>query len=91
MPRRRRRTSALGVADKEAARQGLKAIGAEIEPGRFLNAHNPFGNLIQDERAAYVRAGRVAALGLDIVGHLGVRGSAAAERSPTGAIAPRCR
>jgi lactoylglutathione lyase len=37
----------LVVDDKEAARQVLREIGAEIEPGRFLNARDPFGNLIQ--------------------------------------------
>jgi hypothetical protein len=37
----------LVVDDKETARQVLREIGAEIEPGRFLNARDPFGNLIQ--------------------------------------------
>lgn len=37
----------LVVDDKEAARQGLKEVGADIEPVRFLNARDPFGNLIQ--------------------------------------------
>jgi lactoylglutathione lyase len=37
----------LVVDDKEAARQALKEAGAEIEPGRFLNARDPFGNLLQ--------------------------------------------
>jgi catechol 2,3-dioxygenase-like lactoylglutathione lyase family enzyme len=37
----------LVVDDKEAARQALKEAGAEIEPVRFLNARDPFGNLLQ--------------------------------------------
>jgi predicted enzyme related to lactoylglutathione lyase len=37
----------LVVDDKEAARQALKDAGAQIEPGRFLNARDPFGNLLQ--------------------------------------------
>jgi lactoylglutathione lyase len=37
----------LVVDDKEAAREALKGAGAEIEPGRFLNARDPFGNLLQ--------------------------------------------
>jgi lactoylglutathione lyase len=37
----------LVVDDKEAARQALTDAGAEIEPGRFLNARDPFGNLLQ--------------------------------------------
>ena len=37
----------LVVDDKEAARRALEEAGAELEPGRFLNARDPFGNLIQ--------------------------------------------
>jgi predicted enzyme related to lactoylglutathione lyase len=37
----------LVVDDKQAARQALTDAGAEIEPGRFLNARDPFGNLLQ--------------------------------------------
>jgi predicted enzyme related to lactoylglutathione lyase len=37
----------LVVDDKQAARQALKEAGAEIEPVRFLNARDPFGNLLQ--------------------------------------------
>src|SRR5262245_8137948 len=37
----------LVVDDKEAARQALAEAGAEFEPGRFLNARDPFGNLLQ--------------------------------------------
>jgi catechol 2,3-dioxygenase-like lactoylglutathione lyase family enzyme len=37
----------LVVDDKEAAREALRESGAEIEPGRFLNARDPFGNVIQ--------------------------------------------
>jgi predicted enzyme related to lactoylglutathione lyase len=37
----------LVVDDKEAAREALSDAGAEIEPGRFLNARDPFGNLLQ--------------------------------------------
>lgn len=37
----------LVVDDKEAARRALKEAGARIEPGRFLNARDPSGNLIQ--------------------------------------------
>ena len=37
----------LVVDDKEAARQALKDAGAQIEPGRLLNARDPFGNLLQ--------------------------------------------
>jgi lactoylglutathione lyase len=37
----------LVVDDKEAARRALEIAGAEILPGRRLNAHDPFGNLIQ--------------------------------------------
>jgi len=37
----------LVVDDKEAARRGLQQAGADLEPGRFLNARDPFGNLIQ--------------------------------------------
>jgi predicted enzyme related to lactoylglutathione lyase len=37
----------LVVDDKDAARRGLEEAGAKIEPGRFLNVRDPFGNLIQ--------------------------------------------
>jgi predicted enzyme related to lactoylglutathione lyase len=37
----------LVVDDKEATRAALEAAGADILPGRFLNARDPFGNLIQ--------------------------------------------
>jgi lactoylglutathione lyase len=37
----------LVVDDKEAARQALKDAGAKLEPGRFLNARDPFGNVLQ--------------------------------------------
>jgi lactoylglutathione lyase len=37
----------LVVDDKEAARRALEEVGAEIQPGRRLNARDPFGNLIQ--------------------------------------------
>jgi lactoylglutathione lyase len=37
----------LVVDDKEAARQALKDAGAAIDRGRFLNARDPFGNLLQ--------------------------------------------
>jgi lactoylglutathione lyase len=37
----------LVVDDKESAREHLRESGAVIEPGRFLNARDPFGNLIQ--------------------------------------------
>ena len=37
----------LVVDDKEVARRALTEAGAELEPGRFLNARDPFGNLIQ--------------------------------------------
>jgi predicted enzyme related to lactoylglutathione lyase len=37
----------LVVDDKEAAREALREAGAEIDPGRFLNARDPFGNLLQ--------------------------------------------
>ena len=37
----------LVVDDKEAARQALSEAGAELEPGPFLNAREPFGNLLQ--------------------------------------------
>jgi lactoylglutathione lyase len=37
----------LVVDDKEATRRALEAAGAEIQPGRRLNARDPFGNLIQ--------------------------------------------
>jgi predicted enzyme related to lactoylglutathione lyase len=37
----------LVVDDKEATRGALEAAGAEIQPGRRLNARDPFGNLIQ--------------------------------------------
>jgi len=37
----------LVVDDKQAARKALQEAGAELERGRFLNARDPFGNLIQ--------------------------------------------
>src|SRR5436190_20238753 len=37
----------LGVDDKEARRGALEAAGAAIQPGRRLDAYDPFGNLIQ--------------------------------------------
>jgi catechol 2,3-dioxygenase-like lactoylglutathione lyase family enzyme len=37
----------LVVDDKEAAREALREAGAEIDSGRFLNARDPFGNLLQ--------------------------------------------
>jgi catechol 2,3-dioxygenase-like lactoylglutathione lyase family enzyme len=37
----------LVVDNKEAAREALRVSGAEIEQGRFLNARDPFGNLLQ--------------------------------------------
>jgi predicted enzyme related to lactoylglutathione lyase len=37
----------LVVDDKEATRGVLEAAGAEIQPGRRLDARDPFGNLIQ--------------------------------------------
>jgi predicted enzyme related to lactoylglutathione lyase len=37
----------LVVDDKAAARRALQEAGAELEPGRFLNARDPFGNLVQ--------------------------------------------
>jgi predicted enzyme related to lactoylglutathione lyase len=37
----------LVVDDKEVARRALQEAGAEIESSRFLNARDPFGNLIQ--------------------------------------------
>jgi catechol 2,3-dioxygenase-like lactoylglutathione lyase family enzyme len=37
----------LVVDDKEAARRALTEADAEIEPGRFLDARDPFGNLLQ--------------------------------------------
>ena len=43
----RERHFGLVVDDKEAARRALVAAGAEILPGRFLDAHDPFGNRIQ--------------------------------------------
>src|ERR671937_123870 len=37
----------LVVDDKEATRRALEAAGAEVLPGRRLNARDPFGNLLQ--------------------------------------------
>jgi lactoylglutathione lyase len=37
----------LVVDDKEATRRALETAGAEILPGRRLDAHDPFGNRIQ--------------------------------------------
>jgi catechol 2,3-dioxygenase-like lactoylglutathione lyase family enzyme len=37
----------LVVDDKEAARESLRAAGAEILPGRFVDALDPSGNRIQ--------------------------------------------
>ena len=37
----------LVVDDKEAAREALQEARAEIEASRFLNARDPFGNLLQ--------------------------------------------
>src|SRR6058998_3763884 len=37
----------LVVDDKEAARESLRAAGAEILRGRFLDARDPSGNRIQ--------------------------------------------
>ena len=37
----------LVVDDKEAARAALEAAAADILPGRGLNFHDPWGNLVQ--------------------------------------------
>jgi lactoylglutathione lyase len=37
----------LVVDDKEAVREALAAIGAEILPGRFLDFRDPWGNRVQ--------------------------------------------
>jgi catechol 2,3-dioxygenase-like lactoylglutathione lyase family enzyme len=43
----RERHFGLVVDDKEATRRALATAGAEILPGRRLDAHDPFGNRIQ--------------------------------------------
>ena len=43
----RERHFGLVVDDKEATRRALETAGAEILPGRRLDAHDPFGNRIQ--------------------------------------------
>jgi catechol 2,3-dioxygenase-like lactoylglutathione lyase family enzyme len=43
----RQRHFGLVVDDKEATRHALETAGAEILPGRRLDAHDPFGNRIQ--------------------------------------------
>lgn len=37
----------LVVEDKEAARSAIEAAGIKIEPGRFLDFRDPWGNLIE--------------------------------------------
>jgi lactoylglutathione lyase len=37
----------LVVDDKEAVREALAAVGAEILPGRFLDFRDPWGNRVQ--------------------------------------------
>ncbi len=43
----RERHFGLVVDDKEATRRALEMAGAEILPGKRLDAHDPFGNRIQ--------------------------------------------
>jgi catechol 2,3-dioxygenase-like lactoylglutathione lyase family enzyme len=58
----------LVVDDKEVARESLRAAGAEILPGRFLDARDPFGNriqIVQYDRIRFTKdAGILQALGL---------------------------
>ena len=60
----------LVVDDREAARRALEAAGVEVSSGRFLDFHDPSGNLIQIvqyDEIQFAKTDRIlAGMGLDL-------------------------